>query len=186
MGSFFKVPSKIGSAMLIVAIPAVTACSGTADSSQQGSAEDSSQSEEFTELSSEPQEETERRSAEAEALVDDQLVDDVVARYPYPLPADAQLSDEHRHVSADEAQWHEELVEYWEEFPYDEVASAYGCEIHGLQINDSGEGDPTRNYGIDCETPEDSEALSATIDRIETEAAEITRSEASDVADSHD
>ena len=170
--------------MLFVAIPVVTACSGDADSSQQGSAEDSSQSEEFTELSSEPQEETERRSAEAEALVDDQLVDDVVDRYPYPLLVDAQLSPEHSDVSTDEAQWHDDLVEYWEEFPYDEVASAYGCEIHDLEIDDSDQGEPTRSYGIDCETPEESEALSATIDRIETEAAENTRSEASETIDS--
>lgn len=186
MGNFFKVPSKIGAAMLVVAMPLGTACSGTADSSQQGSAEDSSQNEEVTELSSEPQEDVERRSAEADALVDDQLVDDVVARYPYPLPADEQLSDEHSDVSADHAEWHDDLVEYWEEFPYDEVASAYGCEIHDLEIDDSDQGDPTRSYGIDCETSEDSEVLSATIDRIETEAAEITRSEATDMAASHD
>ena len=185
MGISFNVPSKIGTAMLIVAIPGVVACSGTA-ASDEGSVEDSSAGEEFSELPSEPQEETERRTAEADALVDDQLVADVVARYSYPLPADTRLSDEHSDVSADQAQWHDDLVEYWEEFPYEEVASAYGCEIHDLEINDSGEGDPTRSYGIDCETPEDSEALSATIDRIETEAAENTRSEASEDTDSND
>ena len=171
--------------MLIVAIPGVVACSGTA-ASDEGSVEDSSAGEEFSELPSEPQEETERRSAEADALVDDQLVDDIVSRYPYPLPEDVQLDGEGGEISADQAQWHDELVEYWEEFPYDEVASAYGCEIHDLEISESDQDVPTRSYGIDCETPEDSEALSATIDRIETEAAENTRREASEDTDSND
>ena len=168
MGITYKVPSGIGISLLLLAMPGVAASSN------------------YSHTAEASMEEVESNTAEADALVDDQLVDDIVSRYPYPLPEDVQLDGEGGEISADQAQWHDELVEYWEEFPYDEVASAYGCEIHDLEISESDQDVPTRSYGIDCETPEDSEALSATIDRIETEAAEITRSEASDVADSHD
>lgn len=179
MASQHRTISQTSAVALLFLLSGAVACSGAAGSEENSGAEKSADN-----MESEPQEETQRRAAEADAMVDDQLVDDIVSRYPHPVQATPDLSEDHELVSTDQSEWHEDLVEYWEEFPYDEIASAYDCEIRDINISEPDDGTPSRNFVLDCDSLDDNAALDATLTRIETEAAERTQAEAAEMADS--
>lgn len=174
MGTFLRRQARVGAAVMVMVVPGLAACAATAPTGPEDPDENTDGNDHIEELSEEPQEVTAQRTAEANERVEGELVADIASRYAYPV-RDLDADNNGSAVFAAEDQWHAELVEYWGQFPYDEVAAAYGCEISDVEISESGQGVPTRSYVINCDELEVTDTVGATIHHIETKSAELPR-----------
>lgn len=105
--------------------------------------------------------------------VDEGLVERIANAHPYPETPE-QRSDQR--TDAQTATWNQEITDYWINFPYDEVASAYGCEIRDLEVGEAEDGTPNRSLVVgDCPTSEHTEITLETLDQINTSSAEVTQ-----------
>lgn len=106
--------------------------------------------------------------------VDEVLVEQMASAHPYPETPKEGLD---QRTDAHSATWNQEITEYWINFPYDEVAAAYGCEIRDLEVGEAEDGTPNRSLVVGgCPTSEHTEATLETMDQINTASAEATRS----------